>query len=244
MKEREPINLFEIINESRLYKSSGNPQYYLNYVCQNVVLKDKVILDIGCGWGIMAAYIVRKGAKSVVGFEPEASGAKTGYHERGKKMIEARNLNHRQIQILPYTIQDYDSNHMKFDVILTHNSINHLGEKACRKLHFSQASRQTYIGIFKKISDLLNHTGVLVILDCSRYNFWPLLGVKNPFCPQIQWEKHQPPQLWVELLQQCGLKEPRIKWTSFKTLRWLEKSLQNWFTSFFFTRHFRLLIHK
>lgn len=192
----------------------------------------------------MAAYAVCKGAELVVGLEPEASGTKTGCLERGRKMIESLNLNHRHIQILPYTIQDYDSNHTTFDVILMHNSINHLDEKACMKLHFSQASRETYIGIFKKISDLLNHTGVLVILDCSRYNFWPLLGVKNPLCPQIQWEKHQPPQLWVELLQQCGLKEPRIKWTSFKTLRWLGKPLQNRFASFFFTSHFRLVMHK
>jgi SAM-dependent methyltransferase len=244
MDERHLFHLFDILDTENIYKSAGTLRYYLNYVFQDMILTDRVVLDIGCGSGIMAAYAAYKGAKLVVGLEPEASGAKTGYLERGRKIIEALNLNYGQIQILPYTIQGYDSRQMKFDVILMHNSINHLDEKACRKLHFSHASRQNYIGIFKKVSDLLNCGGTLVILDCSRYNFWPLLRVKNPFCPQIQWEKHQSPQLWIELLQQCGLKGPRIQWASFRTLRWLGKPLQNRFTAFFFTSHFRLVMHK
>jgi len=244
MDERHLFHLFNILDRENIYKSAGTLRYYLNYVFQDMTLTDRVVLDIGCGSGIMVAHAAYKGARLVVGLEPEASGARTGYLEQGRKILKALNLNPGQIQILPYTVQDYYSNHIKFDVILMHNSINHLDEEACRKLHFSQASRQNYIGIFKKISDLLNCGGTLVILDCSRYNLWPLLGVKNPFCPHIQWEKHQPPQLWVELLRQCGLKEPRIQWTSFKTLRWLGKPLQNWFTSFFFTSHFRLVMHK
>jgi SAM-dependent methyltransferase len=159
-------------------------------------------------------------------------------------MIETLNLNRSRVQIFPYTIQDYDSKGVKFDIILMHNSVNHLDEKACSKLHVSQRARQIYLRIFNKIYGLLNFGGTLLVLDSSRYNFWPLLGLRNPFCPEIRWGKHQPPELWVDLLSRCGLKQPRIQWTSFKTLRWLGKPLRNRFAAYFFTSHFRLEMNK
>lgn len=232
--------LFRMMTEKNFCKSVGNLQYYLNYIFQNVVLADKAVLDIGCGSRIIAAYAACRGARIVVGLEPEMAGSRSEVISGAKEIVESIDSNSLQIHFLQHTIQDYDSKGLKFDIILMHNSVNHLNEEACKKLHICHKAQEMYISIFRKISHLLNRGGIILILDCSRYNIWPSLRLKNPFCPQIEWEKHQSPKLWCELLGMCGLKHPIIQWTSSKTLRWLGKPLRNRFMAYFFTSHFRL----
>jgi SAM-dependent methyltransferase len=244
MNDQKSSNLWKIITARNPHRSLGDLQYYFNYVFQNIALRNRVVLEIGCGSGIMAAYIAHKEAEFVLGLEPEAGGSIPGHLNLSRKIPKALSLNPGRIQILPATIQEYDPEGVKFDVVLMHNSINHLDEKASTELHASQEARKIYLHILDKISGLLNDSGTLLILDCSRYNFWPLLGLRNPFCPEIQWEKHQPPELWIYLLRRCGLRRPKIQWTSFKTIRGLGKPLRNRFASYFFTSHFRLEMNK
>ena len=107
----------------------------------------------------------------------------------------------------------------QFDIILLHNSINHLDETACINLLSDEASKAIYLDIFSKLSSLASSGAKLIVCDCSRYNFFALLRIRNPFAPTIEWHKHQAPEVWVGLLSQVGFVNPRIRWTSFNTLR-------------------------
>lgn len=42
-----------------------------------------------------------------------------------------------------------------------------------------------------------------------------LLGIRNPWAPSIEWNKHQPPGVWARLLENAGFRDPRIRWTPF-----------------------------
>jgi len=72
--------------------------------------------------------------------------------------------------------------------------------------------------IFEKLAALAAPGAKLIAVDCSRKNVFARAG-KNPLAPTIEWEKHQPPDLWADLLEQAGFENPRIRWLTFNTLR-------------------------
>lgn len=90
------------------------------------------MLDIGCGDGILSLYAAWKGAKQVIGLEPELAGSTKGVLEKFKHQSELLALDN--VSIKPLRFQDYQPKDVRFDIILLHNSINHLDEQACINL--------------------------------------------------------------------------------------------------------------
>jgi len=79
------------------------------------------------------------------------------------------------------TVQDYEYDLGEFDVVLLHNSINHLDEEACMHLHDSSRARTRYNEIFEQISELTSVNGSLLIADVTRTGLWRDIGLPNPF---------------------------------------------------------------
>ncbi len=77
--------------------------------------------------------------------------------------------------------------------------------------------------VYHEIFSLSNKGTKLIVCDCSRYNFFALLKIRNPFSPTIEWHKHQSPELWAKLLKEAGFINPKIRWSSFNTLGKLGK---------------------
>lgn len=69
----------------------------------------------------------------------------------------------------------------KFDILLLHNSINHLNERACIHLPDGEEYRNTYLKMFQQLYELAQIEAKLIACDCSCNNFFAKLGVKNPF---------------------------------------------------------------
>ena len=154
-------------------------------------------------------------------------------------------LGYNQVEFEPVTFQAFDSAEKQFDIILLHNSINHLDETACINLLNDEASKAIYMDIFSKLSSLASSGAKLIVCDCSRYNFFALLKVRNPFAPTIEWHKHQAPKVWVNLLGQVGFVNPRIRWTAFNTLRSPGRILLgNRLLSYFLRSDFRFTMKK
>ena len=154
-------------------------------------------------------------------------------------------LGYNHIRFEPLTFQAFESMGKQFDIILLHNSINHLDETACINLLNSEAAKAIYLNMFSKLSLLASGGATLIVCDCSRYNFFALLRIKNPFAPTIEWPKHQAPEIWVDLLSQVGFVNPRIRWTSFNTLRSPGKTLLgNKLVSYFFRSNFCFTMEK
>jgi len=81
----------------------------------------------------------------------------------------------------------------------------------------------------------------IIICDCSNSNFFDFVGLKNPFVPNIEWEKHQSPKTWIKLLEESGFQKLKVKWSSFNRLGKYGKALLgNAFISYFLTSHFCL----
>ncbi len=203
--------------EEGLYPNRGNLQFHLKTLFKDVVLENRRVLDIGGGSGLHSFYSACMGAKEVVCLEPETEGSRSGLGAKFRKLGEM--LGYDQVWFEPVTFQAFELGGKRFDIILLHNSINHLDETACINLLNDEASRTIYLNMCSKLSSLASGGAKLIVCDCSRHNFFALLRIRNPFAPTIEWHKHQAPEVWVDLLEQVGFINPRIRWTSFNTLR-------------------------
>ena len=234
---------FSAVIKEGLYPNSGNLQFHLKTLFKNITLENRRVLDIGGGSGLHSFYAACMGAKEVVCLEPETEGSRSGMEAKFSKLSGI--LGYNQVRFEPVTFQAFEPAGRQFDIILLHNSINHLDETACINLLNSETSKAVYMDIFLKLSALASSGAKLIIGDCSRYNFFALLRIRNPFAPTIEWHKHQAPEVWVDLLSQGGFANPKIRWTSFNTLRSPGRVLLgNRMLSYFLRSAFRFTMEK
>ena len=185
--------------------------HFKNQLFNGVSLEGRKVLDVGCGNGRFAMWAAAAGASEVVGLEPSIEGS------RGKVIadqfqdgISAVGLDNARLQEV--TFQDFESQKSYWDVILLNNSINHLDEDACITLLEKDESRQAFLDIMNKLREIIVPGGDVIITDCSNKNYYGDRGEQSPFAPTIEWHKHQPPEVWASLMEECGFKDPIISW--------------------------------
>lgn len=217
-------------------------KYYLDYLFQDVSFVGKSMLDIGGGSGKYSLYGSYMGAKSVVLLEPELEGSTNQSLDTFHRLAGELSVNN--ITALPISFQDFDAHNQTFDIILLHASINHLDEEACINLKHSADAINRYRAIFQKISQIASPSAKLIICDCSRYNFFALLHLRNPLAPTIEWQKHQSPSLWSNMLQDFGFVNPKIRWTIPGLPKEISRLICNRFVCYFLISYFCLSMNK
>jgi SAM-dependent methyltransferase len=228
----------------KLYSNPTNLRRHLEYVFCEVDLRDKDVLDVGGGAGLLSMYAAVCGARSAVCVEPEGAGASRGLRSKFERFKSAVNPQ-LPVTFVNATIQSYLPGSRRFDVIVCANAINHLNEEACVRLQDEPAAEQQYLSLFGLINQSMNPAGCFVATDCGRSNFFGALGMKSPFMPDIEWHKHQDPQVWAALLERAGFSESTITWSTPNTLGRLGRILLgNRFIAYFLLSHFRLSTRK
>ena len=234
----------DVVIREGLYNSSpGNLRFYLSDLFSGITFANNSMLDIGSGSGLFSLYASFIGAKPVIALEPELEGSKKGVSRKFNHISDYLGL--EDIILQRVSFQEFYPEDKTFDIILLHKSINHLNEEACINFQTNQDARDTYRSIFRKLSELANPGCRLIITDCSRYNFFALIRVQNPFAPSIEWHKHQSPKYWAKMLQDFGFRNPKIRWRAPNTLREFGKFfLGNKFASYFISSYFQLVLTK
>ena len=239
------INKFLKIGAEAGYWDKG---YGFPILCKqifnNIDFKGKNVLEIGCGKGVFCIWASLHGAEQVIGLEPleEGSYDSNKIFSNFEKITQSLNLN--KITMVPEKIQEYDANQTLFDIVLSVASINHLDEESCIVVKKDRKAREIYKSIFKDISDKMNPGGKLIILDCSNENFFNSISIRNPFAKTIEWFKHQTPEFWSKLLEECGFINPKITWPTGRYLRYLNVFNRNKIFAYFIDSAFRLELTK
>ncbi len=145
----------------------------------------------------------------MVCLEPEGEGSTHGATEVFERRRALLNLDN--VVLKPTTLQSFEPDGAPFDIVVSCNSINHLDEAACMTLLDDPASRAVYRELFSKISALSSRGATLIACDCARHNFFGRLGIRNPFVPTIEWDKHQAPEVWADLFGEVGFSNPKIR---------------------------------
>ena len=234
---------YSAILSEGLFSSRDNLRFYMETLFRGVELGGSRMLDIGGGSGLYSFYTASAGAREVICLEPEFEGSSSRVTDTFEKL--KRQLSENIVRLERETIQSFDAGGGRFDVILLHDSINHLDESACIRLTDDPESRDTYQSIFQKIAGLAREGTMLIVCDCSPHNCFAHLRLPNPFAPYIEWNKHQAPKTWAELLGKAGFGNPMITWTPINRLGAPGKRLTgNRLASYFLTSHFCLKMRK
>lgn len=212
----------QYINDNGLYGSRGYRA--MDHRCRQLFrhvggLKSKSMLEVGGGEGLFSLWALANGVEKVILLEPEADGVTEGVGKRFINHKKALSIKNEQLMFFPLTLQEYEGERKTFDLVLSYNSINHLDEPACINLHNSETARSTYQKYFEKIYGLMRPGGHFIISDAGRINLWNQLGVTSPLAPTIEWEKHQEPSLWRQLLNDAGFSFVSLDWLRFYPLR-------------------------
>lgn len=238
----KPDEYFGLLRDLGETRSVAAARSYFDSLFAGVDFRGRRVLDIGGGSGMYSYYAALCGAAEVICLEPEAEGAE-GWTARTAERLHAT-LPHLPVRRLSQTVQAFDDPD-GFDVLISIASINHLDEQACTRLQEDARAQETYRGVFRHLARLSRPGARIIIMDCARRNFFAALGVKNPLCPTIEWEKHQPPQVWARLLAEAGFDGPAIRWEPLYSFgaagRWL---LSNRLAAFFTKSVFRLEMAK
>jgi SAM-dependent methyltransferase len=203
-------------------RSVRNTHFRARWLFEAVDLRGAQVLDVGAGIGLLSMYAACAGAAKVVSLEPEGPGSGAGSRPPARQAYDeaAAHLGvAARTELVPCTLQAYEHDGDPFDVLLLHASLNHLDEPACMRLQEDAAAREAYRRIFEKLARLGRPGAILIATDCARRNLFGDLHLPNPLAPSIDWRKHQQPQLWAELLTECGFGNARIRWSTPSTLR-------------------------
>jgi len=238
------IRLLSAAVEEGLWTKHERLRFFFSTLFRGITFQGKSFLDVGGGTGLCTFYAECAGAVTAVCLEPEGAGSSKGFSSAFQRL--KTRLRMVVASFHPVTLQEYArSGSTPFDVILLHNSINHLDEEACMHLLRDPLARQRYLEFFRELFRLTAPGGYVIICDCSPKNLFAAVGLRNPFVPTIEWTKHQTPETWVEIAEQAGYAMRNLTWTSFNCLgRVGALVLGNRLAAYFFMSHFRLVLQR
>lgn len=234
----------QLIQELKLYSTLPRLEHRAGQLFRGLDLKDRSILDIGCGRGTFLFWCLHKGASNCLGVEPEASGSTSGSSKIFEKAIIKLECED-QIELFKGIFQEIpDSYKGQFDIILMFNVINHLDEDAYIMLRNDKSALELYKSFIKWIGDFLKPNGRMIIADCAHNNFFSDLNITNPFAKNIEWNKHQNPRTLISLLAEAGFERVRLEWSTIYPLRHFGRLFANQIVSYFRASHFILEVKK
>ena len=225
------------IVEKGIYPNKKNLILHLDNMFSKIDFSNKKVLDIGGGSGLHSFYAACRGASQVDCLEPEFDGSHQGMKQDFSALRDSLGANNVNLQSV--TFQDFECEDGSYDIILTHNVINHLDEEACKTLRSDEASRARFINMFTKCSSILKPKGMMLVADCGRKNFFGDLGIYNPFANDIDWAIHQEPKFWLSLMNRAGFEQFSLNWSTFNSLGTLGRLIfANRFFSYLTFSHF------
>lgn len=239
--------MFEIfdslISKCGIPRPYGYDFYFKNYIFENVEIANKTLCDVGGGNGIASVYAsVELSAKKSIIFDPLAEGSNVLMSNQFKSFLNEFKC--KNVVFIEDEIVNYQSN-QKFDVMLLHNSINHIGEDLIETLENDPRSLEEYTLRLSRIFSYLKKNGILIISDCSSQNFLGKLGLFNPIAPEIEWHLHKPPEFWVKICESLGFQKLTARWTARRELGFLGKYIfAKKIPSFFLDSHFVITLKK
>lgn len=202
------------LKNARIPNPRGWDFHFQKYVFDGLSLEGKSVLDIGGGSGLASFWAVNRGlALSAIVVDPLSDGSNSEMRSQYSRMAKVLDLGNK-VAFCEAALDEVGVSLGLFDIVLLHNSINHVNEEFTRTLTQSAEASASYRRFADLLLSHLKEGGKLVMSDCSSKNFFSQLGLPSPFAPGIDWRIHQPPAIWAELFSQQGFRLERTTWAT------------------------------
>jgi len=200
-------------------------RHYLQRLFGKIGLKDRRILEVGSGRGLISLHCGLSGASKVISVEPELDGSTSGVIETQTRRIQSLGLSNIELRRDDFNAMDFRGE--SFDVIAMIAVLNHLYETPLNALRHSDVFEK-YVSIAKKLHGLLDKGGVVIATDACRYCLWTQLrrvGLPRRLCltqRTIDWKIHQQPAVWKQIFKAAGFSKFEVSYPVPFRLRKLE----------------------
>lgn len=241
--EQRSAQFDRLLGELDLYTTRRRLDFKMSWFLRDVDLRGRRVLDIGSGRGTFGVWCLLNGARELTAIEPEAAGSETTAAAVFRRVVSELDLDAR-VRLHRVPFQQYDAPDGSVDLIFCHYAINHLDEEACVSLHASVEAWARYVELLRRCHRLLADGGTMVVSDCARRNFWPLVGLGGIPGRSVEWDKHQQPALWCRLFEDAGFRIARSTWTPPYPLRRLGPFARSGALAWFLNSNFTIQAHK
>ena len=130
-----------LVEHGRWFSRAAFERYHAA-LFHGISFRGRRVLDVGGGIGTCSFLAALSGASSVLCLDPEGDGASSGSTSKFQELATLLGLGNTTLEVT--TLQRLQVPPRSFDVIIVHNSINHIDEQACVDLRRSEAARKTY----------------------------------------------------------------------------------------------------
>ncbi len=214
--------------------------YHLKKQLEDIGVKGKSVLEVGCGKGFVSLYIALFcGPKKVVALdESEGIGNEKGVLAFLEKTV--KDLNIKNIKVVKSDIMNNCFSDDSFDIIIANNALHHVvrtGKYISSDLH----TKNKWIALFSELKRLLKPNGILILGEFSRKSIWRYIKLRYR---QIDWELHPKLKEWLLVIKLAGFKKISFRYSVPYKLRKLEPLFSNSFSSFFLNPSFNIYCEK
>ena len=186
---------------------------FFKEIDKRVHLKNKKVLDIGCGIGKhLILYNLMGKTKFCWGIDSALGiGSTKDSLSTFQKTIQALNL--KNIQTLEGDILTYNFGDNKFDVITAIYSVHHIIVTKKNMLKDRNAEKE-FSNLFKKIANLLNEQGVFVLYEISRFQITKSLKfyLKSGKPNEMDYKTKHSVKEYMTILKKCGFSQVYTKY--------------------------------
>lgn len=206
------------------------------FLFDGVPLSGAHVLEVGCGTGAWAIWAALHGADRVIGIEPEVDGSTSNTLTKFRQTVEMLGLNDKVVAA-DHLLNELPPQDRPFDVVVMFNVINHLDEDAVMVMHKDKAAFERYVSLLRDLRGRIAKGGRVIVADCTRDNFWQRVGMRSPLAPNIDWAKHQGPEIWVKAFERAGFQKVDLRWSPLQPFL---KATGNRFVQYLTSSHFVL----
>ena len=181
------------------------------------------VLEVGAGHGLLSCALAVLGAREVVALEPGREGSQARSADTFAENLAVLGLSN--VHLIRTTLQAFRTDAASFDRILLYAVVNHLDETHVQTLDRSSESRDAFLALLRPLREWLRPEGEVVLFDAARHHaFEPLVRAGllrgHPLDPTMEWEKHQEPEVWAEVLREAGFGTVVFHWVAYHPQGW------------------------
>lgn len=176
--------------------------YTVDQMLKPIDVKEKKVIDIGCGNGHLSVYLaLQKKVSFAVGLDQyKGHGSEQISRYIFKKAIDELKLSN--VAIIEGDISTMPFHNNIFDCVVLQYVMHHvICEK--NKLRKSPTSLHRASEIFKEIYRLLKFDGILVLCEVRKNSIYRIFS----FDKSIDWKTKQDPSDWISALEIAGFKK-------------------------------------